>query len=280
MIIIKTVHELLKWRSLITTKSIGFTPTMGALHDGHLSLIQQSKKQCDISCVSIFLNPLQFGENEDLDSYPQNINEDIKKIEQVGVDMAFIPTADEIYNKQDSFMVTENILSTRLEGESRPHFFNGVLTVVAKLFNLVQPHSAYFGMKDAQQLILIQKMVQNMKYPITIIPCETIREKNGLAMSSRNQYLNQTQRNNAKVIYSALMYAKELIIGGEKDSQKIKEGIKKIILSTPGFKIDYISIADTNTLLEIEEDISINKQTLISLAVLFNGVRLIDNIWI
>tara|TARA_B100001250_G_C19734914_1_gene760326 strand:+ start:392 stop:1237 length:846 start_codon:yes stop_codon:yes gene_type:complete len=281
MIIIKTAQDLLEWRTLMkSSQSIGLTPTMGALHDGHLSLIEKSQKQCSISCVSIFINPLQFGKNEDLDSYPQDINGDMQKLERMGIDMVFIPSINEIYNSQDSFIVTENDLSTRLEGQSRPDFFNGVLTVVAKLFNLISPHKAYFGMKDAQQLILIQKMVQDMKYPIHIEACETIREHNGLAMSSRNEYLNRDQRDNAKIIYLSLIHAKKMIINGEGNPKIIKEQIQQMILSQPNFTIDYISISDKNTLEERAEDIRENQETLISLAVFLNDIRLIDNITI
>ena len=279
--IIKTSHELLRWRALINqSQSLGFTPTMGALHDGHLSLINKSMNQCDVSCVSIFLNPLQFSVGEDLKSYPQDIDSDIKKLENMGVDMIFIPPVDDVYNNTDTFLVTETNLSTHLEGESRPQFFSGVLTVVAKLFNLIQPSFAYFGMKDAQQLILIQKMVENMKYPINIVPCETVREHNGLAMSSRNEYLNKDQRYDAKIIYLSLLHAKNLISSGTLNPSIIKKEMEDMILSVPNFNVDYISIADTNTLREINNNIVGGCKILISLAVFLTSVRLIDNVFI
>tara|TARA_Y100001970_G_C14100215_1_gene785056 strand:+ start:52 stop:903 length:852 start_codon:yes stop_codon:yes gene_type:complete len=279
MLIIKTVDELLEWRSLVESKkSIGFTPTMGALHDGHLSLMEKSINQSDLSCVSIFLNPLQFGKDEDLGSYPQNLDDDIQKIESMGADVVFIPSINDMYKDGDSLLITETNLSNRLEGASRPQFFNGVLTVVAKLFNLIKPDFAYFGMKDAQQLILIQKMVNDLKYPIQIIPCQTIREKSGLAMSSRNGYLNEEQKEQAKILYLSLMAAKKLINGGSNDSIMIKKEMEMMLLSTPNLKIDYISIAHIDTLIEIENKITTNQTILISLAVFLNDVRLIDNI--
>ena len=279
MIIAKTSEEFLAWRASVdSSKSIGFVPTMGALHGGHLSLVDQSIKDCQLSCVSIFINPRQFGKGEDLDSYPQDINRDLKILEEAGVDIVFVPNMDDMYSKDDSLLMSETSLSLLLEGKSRPQFFTGVLTIVSKLFNLIRPTSAYFGMKDAQQLIVIQKMVRDMKYPINIIPCETVREHNGLAMSSRNEYLNREQRDSAKVLYLSLLYAKELIDSGEPNPLAIKGAIEKMLLSIPELKIDYISIADKNTLLEIETNITRKNVTLISLAVFLGGVRLIDNI--
>ena len=279
MLTLKTSSEFLQWRALVDPlESIGFVPTMGALHGGHLSLIRESIKDCDISCVSIFINPLQFGVNEDLDSYPQDIVGDLEKLRIIGVDVVFIPHANDIYNAGDSLLIVENNLSRKLEGKSRPTFFSGVLTVVSKLFNLVRPAFAYFGMKDAQQLVIIQKMVKEMKYPIQIIPCETVREPNGLAMSSRNEYLNKEQRENAKIIYLSLLHAKELINNGETNPLTIKTAIKDMVLSETALTIDYISIVDRNTLVEIGGTIKINDKSLILVAVFYNKVRLIDNI--
>ena len=279
MLTLKTSFEFLQWRALVDPlESIGFVPTMGALHGGHLSLIRESIKDCDISCVSIFINPLQFGVNEDLDSYPQDIVGDLEKLKTIGVDVVFIPHANDIYNAGDSLLIVENNLSRKLEGKSRPTFFSGVLTVVSKLFNLVRPAFAYFGMKDVQQLVIIQKMVKEMKYPIQIIPCETVREPNGLAMSSRNEYLNKEQRENAKIIYLSLLHAKELINNGETNPLTIKTAIKDMVLSETALTIDYISIVDRNTLVEIGGTIKINDKSLILVAFFYNKVRLIDNI--
>ena len=281
MLTLKTSSEFLQWRALVNPlESIGLVPTMGALHEGHLSLIRQSIKDCDISCVSIFINPLQFGVNEDLESYPQDIVGDLKKLKAIGVDVVFIPHTNDIYNDDDSLLIVENNLSRKLEGKSRPTFFSGVLTIVSKLLNLVRPDFAYFGKKDAQQLIIIQKMVKEMKYPVQIIPCKTIREHNGLAMSSRNEYLNKEQRENAKIIYLSLLHARELINNGETNPSIIKAAIKDMVLSETTLTLDYISIAERETLVEITADVKINNKTLISIAVFLNGVRLIDNIYI
>ena len=281
MVILKTLDELLRWRAAIgSSQSIGFVPTMGALHEGHLSLVKKSMDECDVSCVSIFINPKQFGDGEDLESYPQDLDEDLKKINKMGAEAVFVPKNNDIYSKDDSLLLTETKLSMVLEGKSRPQFFSGVLTVVSKLFNLVQPSSAYFGMKDAQQLIVIQKMVDDMKYPINIVPCKTVREHNGLAMSSRNEYLNREERDSAKIIYLSLLHAKQLIHNGESNPKTIKGEIENMILSVSGFNIDYISIADSKTLLELDGNVTINSGAIVSLAVFLNEVRLIDNIYI
>ena len=281
MLTLKTSSEFLQWRALVSPlESIGLVPTMGALHEGHLSLIRQSIKDCDVSCVSIFINPLQFGVNEDLESYPQDIVGDLKKLKTIGVDVVFIPHTNDIYNNDDSLLIVENNLSRKLEGKSRPTFFSGVLTIVSKLLNLVRPDFAYFGMKDAQQLIIIQKMVKEMKYPVQIVPCETVREHNGLAMSSRNEYLNKEQRENAKIIYLSLLRARELINNGETNPSIIKAAIKDMVLSETTLTLDYISIAERETLVEITDDVKTNNKTLISIAVFLNGVRLIDNVYI
>ena len=281
MLILKTSSEFLRWRASISQKkSIGFVPTMGALHEGHLSLIRQSIRGSDISCVSIFVNPLQFGVDEDLESYPQDINGDIEKLNSIGVEVVFIPNTKDIYGDNDSLLIIENNLSKKLEGKSRPAFFSGVLTIVSKLFNLVRPDFAYFGKKDAQQLIIIKKLVQDMKYPIKIVSCETVREYNGLAMSSRNEYLNKESRESAKIIYLSLLHAKKVISNGEINSSIIKKSMKDMILSENSFSIDYISIADSNSLVEINDKIQTRGEILISLAIFLNGVRLIDNIQI
>ena len=278
MIILKSTNELFAWRKLQTAnKKIGLVPTMGALHDGHLSLVRKCLGECGASVVSVFLNPKQFGPDEDLSTYPIDIDDDLMKLESLNVDVVFLPPVEEVYGDEDNFLVSENNLSLFLEGESRPKFFQGVLTIVSKLFNVVQPHRAYFGKKDAQQLILIKKLVKHMKYPIKIIACDTVREHHGLAMSSRNAYLTKLERDRAKIIYMALVEAKNLLESGEKTSNYIKEKIKGVLLTEPGMKIDYISIADPDTLVEYKGVMGEN--LLISIAVFFCGVRLIDNIF-
>ncbi len=277
MKILNSSSDLIDWRKNLPSSSVvGFVPTMGALHSGHLSLIKTCVDHSDISIVSIFLNPKQFSENEDFDSYPQNINLDLKKLEKLNIDAVFIPSVNDIYGGGDTFILKETSLSLKLEGESRPHFFNGVLTVVAKLFNLVVPSKTFFGQKDAQQLILIKKMVADMKYSIDVIACPTIREKNGLAMSSRNEYLTKRERGEAQIIYKSLIEAKNAFYEKNIDAQDIKHIITKRIQSNNNIKIDYVSVSNIPSL----EDVvgKITNSTLVSVAVYIRNVRLIDNL--
>ena len=279
MKILKTCDELLVWRSSLPAEcSLGFVPTMGALHDGHLSLIKKSIQSCDVTLISIFINPRQFGAGEDLDSYPRDLEADLKKISDLDVDAVFMPGVSNIYGDGDSFVVAETKISKKLEGKSRPRFFDGVLTVVSKLFNLTRPHSAFFGKKDAQQLVLVQKMVDSMKYPISVVGCETVRESGGLAMSSRNEYLSDDDRRRAQVIYKSLSNAKVLIDSGEKNPTIIKDTIKTTLLGVSNLTVDYISIVDIDEFIESENKIEPGVEYLISVAVFFKGVRLIDNI--
>lgn len=277
MKIIKTSSEFLVWRDSLGDASVGFVPTMGALHEGHLSLVRRCDAECAVTVVSIFLNPLQFSENEDLDSYPVDVEGDIKKLESMGVDSVFIPRSEEIYQKGDAFIIDEDALSKKLEGKSRPHFFKGVLTVVGKLFNIVSPHKSYFGKKDAQQLILIERMVSSLCFPIEIVSCDTIREHNGLAMSSRNEYLSREQRDSAKIIFTSLTAAKNMVGEGKFSADDIRKKIKQILSSVDGIEIDYVSVASLSDLSECEG--VIDEDALISVAVVMGGVRLIDNIF-
>ena len=278
MFVLESTHNLFGWRErVLGNQKIGFVPTMGGLHEGHLSLIRRSLEESDLSVVSVFLNPKQFSNNEDLGAYPVDVAGDLEKLSSLNVDVVFLPTVHEIYSDGDCFSVLENKLSLLLEGKSRPHFFPGVLTVVSKLFNLVRPYQVYFGKKDAQQLILIKKLIENMKYPIRVVACETMREHHGLAMSSRNEYLNTIDRGRAKIIFLSLLEAKKMLDQGINQSCEIREKIKSILLTEPGLDIDYISIADSTTLIECEGCAGDN--ILISVAVFFCGVRLVDNIF-
>ncbi len=277
MKIIKTSSEFLVWRDSLGDASVGFVPTMGALHEGHLSLVRRCDAECAVTVVSIFLNPLQFSENEDLDSYPVDVEGDIKKLESMGVDSVFLPSSEEIYQKGDAFIIDEDSLSKKLEGSSRPHFFKGVLTVVGKLFNIVSPNKSYFGKKDAQQLILIERMVSSLCFPIEIVACDTIREHNGLAMSSRNEYLSREQRDSAKIIFISLTSAKKMVDEGKFSADDIRQKIKQILSSVDGIEIDYVSVASLSDLSECKG--VIDEDALISVAVVIGGVRLIDNIF-
>lgn len=270
-----TVSECIMWRKQ-TSSTIGLVPTMGALHDGHISLVEKSLKTCKKTVVSIFVNPTQFTDANDLKNYPISIKQDLQLLEAHDVDVVFIPSSEEMYKKHHSISVSENKLSHNLEGKSRVGHFDGVCTIVAKLFNLFQPTHAFFGQKDAQQLLIIQAMVEQLNYQVTIIPCETIREQNGLAMSSRNSHLSAQQKMEASKIYHALVDAKSVILNGETNVLKIKQKLFDALNSIPNSKIDYISIANINTLIEVETEVK--GTVLISLAVYVGKVRLIDNI--
>tara|TARA_B100001559_G_scaffold289581_1_gene268017 strand:- start:292 stop:1068 length:777 start_codon:yes stop_codon:yes gene_type:complete len=254
---------------------VGFVPTMGALHEGHLSLIKKSKKSCDNTVVSIFVNPKQFSPNEDFKVYPRNLDKDVFCLERCDVDALFFPDEKMIYPKNFSTYVDESLLSLGLEGCSRPHFFKGVLTVVLKLFNIISPQSVFFGKKDYQQLRLIQKMVEDLNLNISVVGCETIRERGGLAMSSRNEVFSSEEKEALGVIYSSLSAAKKEILSGKRDVLAVKKFIEKILLGLAGVRVDYIDITDIERLVSVEK---ISEDSLISLAVFFKDIRLIDNI--
>ncbi|MEO0276321.1 MAG: pantoate--beta-alanine ligase [candidate division WOR-3 bacterium] len=257
-------------------KIIGFVPTMGALHEGHLELIREARKKSDFLVVSIFVNPIQFGPKEDYKEYPRDEKGDIEKCEKEGVDIIFMPDVEDMYEKNFSTYVEVKNLTKTLCGKYRPGHFKGVTTVVTKLFNIVKPHLAFFGWKDAQQLIVIKKMVKDLNFDIEIIGIETVREKDGLAMSSRNVYLNEEERKEAPYLYKALLYGKELIEKGERDARKVKEEIKKFInRNAPKGKIQYVEIVDIENLKPLRK---IKGEIMIALAVFFGKARLIDNI--
>ncbi|ACG57517.1 pantoate/beta-alanine ligase [Hydrogenobaculum sp. Y04AAS1] len=254
------------------SKTIGFVPTMGYLHEGHMSLVKASKSMCDITVVSIFVNPKQFGPKEDYSKYPRNLERDLKLLEEAKVDMVFIPDVDTIY--PEGFSTTINIgpLANVLEGAFRPGHFDGVCTVVTKLFNIVKPNKAFFGEKDYQQLKIIQKLVKDLNLDIEIVPIPTKREEDGLAMSSRNTYLNEEQRERANTIYKFLLKAKEAFENGIKDTDKIIEYAKAVLDVDVVY---YIKIVDKETL---EEKTAPSKYDRILIAVKIEDTRLIDNI--
>jgi len=266
------------WRKTISpSSSVGFVPTMGALHEGHLSLVKASLKNADITIVSIFVNPKQFSAGEDFDTYPRDLEDDLNKLKQYNVDVVFVPGVDDIFGDPGGAIVFNHPFSKTLEGGSRPHFFPGVLSVVSILFNIVRPDFAHFGRKDAQQLILIEKMVSDLGSPITIIPGDTVRELGGLAMSSRNEYLTDKQKGSAKILFRSLKFAKKLLDEGGVDSIVIKREIKNILCLEKNIKIDYISIVHLDSLLEVSRDI--RGPVLVSIALFIGSVRLIDNIF-
>lgn len=255
-------------------KVIGFVPTMGALHDGHFSLVKASLKKCDITIVSIYINPAQFGPNEDLANYPRTLEEDKKALIKLGVDVLFLPSDEIMYPSDYKTWVIVEKLTEKLCGKSRPVHFKGVTTVVTKLFNIVQCDYAFFGQKDYQQSVVIKQMVKDLNLPVNIIVCPIIREADGLAMSSRNKYLDNELRKQALVLNQALIEAQKLIKNGEKDSKNLIYAMEKILKTSKNAKIDYIEIIDPVTLDTLN---SINNDCVIALAVYIGNTRLIDN---
>lgn len=276
MEIFKSVKSLRKEFERVKSKrkAIGFVPTMGFLHEGHLSLIRRAKKDTDRVVVSIFVNPMQFGPKEDLKKYPRDLNRDLRLCRKEGVDIVFIPNAKTIYANGFSTYVDVGNLTETLCGASRPGHFKGVATVVAKLFNIVQPDIAYFGQKDAQQAIVIKKMVEDLNMPIKIKIMPIIREKDGLAMSSRNLYLSPQERKQALSLYRSLKLAKALYRDGERDPKNIKKSMRNEILKHPHVKIDYVSIVDTKS---FKPSNRISNKVLVAVAAKIGKTRLIDN---
>jgi len=259
-----------------TKRPLGIVPTMGYLHKGHLELIRHSKNENESLVVTIFVNPTQFGPDEDFRRYPKKIDQDINLLEKIGVDFVFIPDSESIYNKSHETWVTVEQLSTKLEGQFRPNHFKGVTTIVLKLLNITTPDNAYFGQKDAQQVKIIQQMVRDLNLPVVIKSIPTVREHDGLAFSSRNIYLSRDERKSANEIYKGLIIGKELFKNGTISSKEIKESVTKHILSgIKNSKIDYISIASDDTFEEIN---IIKDSALLSIAIHLGKTRLIDNI--
>jgi pantoate--beta-alanine ligase len=277
MEVAKTIEEV---RSLVNTarstgKRIGLVPTMGALHIGHISLIEAAVKDCDFVVVSIFVNPTQFGPGEDFEKYPRPFEADLKACRKAGADVVFSPTPAEMYPRENLTWVTVEKLTEPLCGRSRPGHFRGVATVCSKLFNIVAPDVAYFGQKDAQQAIVIKRMVADLNMPLEIIVCPTVREPNGLAVSSRNQYLSEQQKEDAANIYKSLQTCQKLIDAGMTETNKIIAEMKKILQQIPSGQIEYVSIVDAETLQSIEK---ITGKVLVAVAVKVGPARLIDNI--
>jgi pantoate--beta-alanine ligase len=274
MKILKTVAELRAYRREIAG-SVGLVPTMGYLHEGHLSLVRQSKSDCEVTVVSIFVNPTQFGPNEDFKSYPRDIDRDLKMLAASGADAVFLPSPEVMYPRGADTSVVPGKVAEPLEGAVRPGHFKGVATIVLKLFNLVQPEKAYFGQKDAQQVAVIKKMIADLDVPVEIVVMPTVRERDGLAMSSRNAYLNAAERQAATILYRSLSQAQEAIAAGERDADLIRRRLIELISAEPLARIDYVSVADAITLDELPFVI---KPLLISLAVRIGQTRLIDNV--
>jgi len=274
MQVVRSIAEMKKSRRECAG-SVGLVPTMGFLHEGHLALARQAKSENTVAVATIFVNPTQFGPGEDFKSYPRDLDRDLALLKQAGTDIVFVPSDKEMYPGGYDTWVEVRGITAKLEGKSRPTHFQGVTTVCNKLFNIIEPDRAYFGQKDAQQAIVIQRMVADLNMNLDIVVCPTIRESDGLAMSSRNTYLTAEERPSAVVLYKSLCLAKDMYEKGERDAAAIKQAMNSLISGVAAAKIDYISIADTSTLDEVEK---IRGRVLVSLAVRLGKPRLIDNI--
>lgn len=276
MKLVKTIKELReivkKWHK--EGLSVGLVPTMGYLHEGHQSLIERSVKENDRTVVSVFVNPIQFGVNEDLDAYPRDINHDIELVEKCNADIIFNPEVSEMYGEHFTTLVNTKEVSELLCGARRPVHFGGVCTVVSKLFNIVTPQRAYFGQKDAQQLAVVKRFVRDLNFDIEIVGCPIIREKDGLAKSSRNTYLSQEERKAALILSKSLKLGYEAIVNKERDPKKIIEIITNSLNTEPLARIDYVEVVDSVNIQHID---TIKGEVLVAIAVYIGKTRLIDN---
>ena len=273
MMIATTLDELRSAR-LLLDGPVGFVPTMGYLHEGHISLARRAREECDRVVASIFVNPTQFGPNEDLSNYPRDLERDLRLLEAAGVDLVWTPTPEIMYPPGFATWVEVEGLTKPLEGAARPGYFRGVTTIVAKLFNAVQPHKAYFGQKDAQQAAIIRKMTHELDFPVEVIICPTVREADGLAMSSRNSYLSPEERSAATILFRALSAARFAYERGERGADKLRAVMAETLASEPRAQMQYISVADYDTLEELQ---TVTGKTLLSMAVYLGKTRLIDN---
>ena len=277
MKVIKTVSTMKslarEWRR--EGKRVGLVPTMGYLHEGHLSLVRESKGRADVSVVSIFVNPTQFGPNEDFKKYPRDLGKDSAYLREAGVDGLFYPEASEIYPPGYRTYVDIEGLQDRLCGRSRPGHFRGVATVVLKLFDIVGPDFAFFGAKDAQQVLIIKRMAADLNLDVEVVTCPIVREPDGLALSSRNAYLSSGERKAARVLSTSLRWAEKAVVAGERDAERLVAGIRSILEAEPLARIDYAEAVDPETLEPVAE---IHGEVLVALAVFFGATRLIDNL--
>lgn len=276
MKVVETISEIRKqikdWRK--QGYSIGFVPTMGYLHEGHLSLVQKALEQNDKAVVSIFVNPMQFSPSEDLESYPRDFNRDKELLEKTGANLIFYPGAEKLYEDDFCTYVDMNRVSKELCGKSRPVHFRGVCTIVTKLFHIITPDKAYFGQKDAQQLAVIKRMVRDLNMDIEIVGCSIVREKDGLAKSSRNTYLSEEERRAALILSKAIFLGEQLVKQGERKASILKEKMKELIESEPLANIDYIEVVDANSIEKVEQ---LSGSILTAIAVYIGRTRLIDN---
>ncbi|HEV2762678.1 MAG TPA: pantoate--beta-alanine ligase [Pyrinomonadaceae bacterium] len=258
-------------------KTIGLVPTMGALHDGHLSLVREARRMCDVVVVSVFVNPTQFGPGEDFERYPRDLTKDTTLLSDYNVDYIFAPSVEEVYPKGFSTYVTVEGLSEQLEGVARPGHFRGVATVLTVLFNTVRPDFAYFGQKDAQQALIVRRMVRDLAFDIEIVVLPTVREESGLALSSRNNYLSPDERRAAPVIYRALARAKEAYAEGERNARRLAETVRAQVESEPRARLQYVSVTDAETMEKLDQ-LPEDRPVLIAVAAHVGNTRLIDNV--
>jgi pantoate--beta-alanine ligase len=277
----QVVHTVSQLREVLqparaTGKSVGFVPTMGYLHEGHLSLISTARAADDVVVVSVFVNPTQFGANEDLDSYPRDLPRDLEMMDGARADVAFCPSAEALYpDGFTTYVDVQGPMTRTLCGRSRPGHFRGVATIVTKLFHIVAPRRAYFGQKDAQQVAVIQQMARDLDFDVRIVACPTVREADGLAMSSRNTFLTPTQRSQAPLIYQSLRQAARIIETGERNAGTVVDFLKEKLATIDSGAIDYVSVADARTLADLE---TLTGEVLIAVAIRLGRTRLIDNI--
>jgi len=271
---VQHIHELRAARAMLG-EPLGFVPTMGYLHEGHLSLVRRARQECASVVVSIFVNPTQFGPNEDFKKYPRDLAKDSSYLERAGVDCLFYPVAEDVYPPGYRTYVEVHGLQDRLCGKSRPGHFRGVATVVLKLFNIVQPDRAFFGAKDAQQVLIIERMAKDLNLGVEVVTCPLIREADGLALSSRNAYLSSEERRAALVLSKSLRAAEEMVRAGERDPSKVVAAMRSMIKAEPTARVDYIEAVDPLNLDPVAE---LRGEVLVALAVFIGSTRLIDNI--
>ena len=277
MRVISFLRGLERWRNTVARKKkrIGFVPTMGALHAGHVSLMERARGQCDVVVVSLFVNPLQFGPSEDLDRYPRMYQADRQACLKAGVDVLFVPDGKAFYPPAFQTAVTVGRLTKRWEGAVRPTHFQGVTTVVTKLLNLVRPHRTYFGQKDYQQYVVIKQLVEDLNMPVKIVRCQTVREADGLALSSRNRFLGKDERRQATLLYQALSAGKQVIKGGEQNGGKVQTAMAKVFKKQRNISVDYLAVCDAQTLEPLKR---VDGQAVLLGAIRIGTVRLIDNV--
>ncbi len=277
MLIFKTVAETQSACAQLRGEGriLGLVPTMGALHEGHLSLVRAARTTCDVVAVSIFVNPTQFGPNEDFSKYPRSFDEDCALLEREGVDLIFAPAVEEMYPAGASTFVLVEGVSDRLDGASRPGHFRGVTTVISKLFHTFCPHKAFFGQKDAAQVAVLRKMVRDLNFPLQLVICPIVREPDGLAMSSRNCYLKAKERQQALALQRALRKAEETAASGERSSSKLVETMRLAFAAESGVRVDYIAVVDPDTLEDLPD---VRSGTLVAVAAFVGTTRLIDNV--